>query len=52
VLFPQGDNSHGAQARQFTPKLKSQAMLELLTRHRTAGEICRIHRPNDSLLYR
>jgi transposase-like protein len=38
--------------RQFTPEFKSQVVLELLTQHRTAGEICRVHRPKDSLLYR
>jgi transposase len=38
--------------RQFTPELKSQVVLELLTQQRSAGEICRVHQIKDSLLYR
>jgi len=38
--------------RQFSPDLKVQAVLELLTGVHSASEICREHQIRDNLLYR
>ena len=40
------------QPRRFSPEFKVRVVLELLTKERSAAEICRTHQIKDSLLYR
>ena len=40
------------QPRRFSPEFKVRVVLEVLTKERSAAEICRTHQIKDSLLYR
>ena len=42
----------GKTPRRFTSEFKSQVVLQLLSKERSAVEICRQHAIKDSLLYR
>ena len=42
----------GKMPRRFTSDFRSQVVLQLLTKERSAVELCRQHEIKDSLLYR